>query len=374
MEKKLGRNDLCWCGSGLKYKKCHLNREKQEPLNIWEVAEEHRRLFSTKDCLAPDAMKVDCSGTIVKAHTVPRSGSLQQIARNGHVYSFIPSLENMIKYQGRLQPELTHINRASTFTGFCSQHDNTIFSKVETQSFLGSQEQCFLLAYRALAREIYTKRALVASSDIRRQTDRGKSLEQQDAIQKMNLLVDIGASAGLRNAEYYKRIFDKILLSGNFSGIRAYIVELGSLPPIMCSASIFPEQDFEGNELQDVADLGVISHLLNFTSFYGGNRGVIVFIWLAESDPTCRRFIDSLRALPPDRMTDGFIRFFFEFCENLHIQPKWWENLEDNKKNSLIDRLSNSANVNMGRKPACLADDGVRYDNWPISDSKAIGF
>jgi preprotein translocase subunit SecA len=20
---KLGRNDLCWCGSGLKYKKCH---------------------------------------------------------------------------------------------------------------------------------------------------------------------------------------------------------------------------------------------------------------------------------------------------------------------------------------------------------------
>ncbi|HJH15504.1 MAG TPA: SEC-C domain-containing protein, partial [Bilophila wadsworthia] len=26
MKKKIGRNDLCWCGSGKKYKKCHLYR------------------------------------------------------------------------------------------------------------------------------------------------------------------------------------------------------------------------------------------------------------------------------------------------------------------------------------------------------------
>ncbi len=158
MKKKLGRNDQCWCGSGLKYKKCHMARERQEPVNIWEVAGEHNKLFGTKDCLAPDAMKVDCSGAIVKAHTVPRSGSLQQIARNGHVYSFIPTLGNIIKGKGRLQPRLVHINVASTFTGFCSTHDDGIFSKIEKQAFVGSQEQCFLLAYRGLARELYTKK------------------------------------------------------------------------------------------------------------------------------------------------------------------------------------------------------------------------
>ena len=36
--KDLGRNDLCWCGSGKKYKKCHLDsddqiRAKQMPLS-----------------------------------------------------------------------------------------------------------------------------------------------------------------------------------------------------------------------------------------------------------------------------------------------------------------------------------------------------
>jgi len=73
-------------------------------------------------------------------------------------------------------------------------------------------------------------------------------------------------------------------------------------------------------------------------------------------------------------MTDSLIRFFFEFCENLHIQPQWWENLESNKRDALIDRLSASANVDVARTSGCLADDGIKYGNWPISDSKAIGF
>ena len=214
----------------------------------------------------------------------------------------------------------------------------------------------------------------MSSSSIRRQADRGKSLEQQYTIQVRNSLIDIGASAGLRGSEYYKTVYDKVLLSGDFSSVRAYIIELDSPPPIMCSAGVFPEQDFEGNQLQDVADLEVTPQLLSFTSFYGGNRGVIVFTWLLESDPTCRPFVDSLRALPPDRMTDSLIRFFFEFCENLHIQPQWWENLESNKRDALIDRLSASANVDVARTSGCLADDGIKYGNWPISDSKAIGF
>jgi len=72
-------------------------------------------------------------------------------------------------------------------------------------------------------------------------------------------------------------------------------------------------------------------------------------------------------------MTDGLIRFFFEFCENLHIRPEWWENLESNKQDALIDRLSASASVDVLRKSGCLADDGIRYNNWPVSDLKVLG-
>ena len=37
--RKLGRNDKCWCGSGLKFKRCHDGREFQKPISTGEVIE-----------------------------------------------------------------------------------------------------------------------------------------------------------------------------------------------------------------------------------------------------------------------------------------------------------------------------------------------
>ncbi len=373
MAKKLGRNDLCWCGSGLKYKKCHSDREKQEPLKPWEVDNTIRKASSIGECLVPKPMKAICSKTIVKAHTVPRA-SLQKIACDGHVYSFIPNVQNMGRYEGKLQPQLVGINRSSTFTGFCSAHDNNIFSKTESKPFKASQEQCFLLAYLALARELYMKSLQVSLSNDRRQADRGRPLEQQFAIQSKNSWFDTGSAAGLNDSKYHKEMYDNILLSCNFSSVRGYVIELDSPPPIMCSGGTFPEQDFEGNQLQDLYDLTVTPHLLTVTSFHGGQYGVILFSWLLDSDTTCRKFIDSLKELPPDRMTDGIIRFLFQFCENIHISPDWWENLGDKKRDTLINRAATSMNPYIDRKPNCISEDGIRFDNWSISNLTTIGF
>lgn len=30
IERNLGRNDLCWCGSGKKYKRCHMESDENE--------------------------------------------------------------------------------------------------------------------------------------------------------------------------------------------------------------------------------------------------------------------------------------------------------------------------------------------------------
>ena len=43
----LGRNDPCWCGSGKKYKKCHLSDESEESVKRREAA--LSALYSTKN-------------------------------------------------------------------------------------------------------------------------------------------------------------------------------------------------------------------------------------------------------------------------------------------------------------------------------------
>jgi hypothetical protein len=32
----LGRNDPCWCGSGKKYKKCHLDKDEKKAVKKYE--------------------------------------------------------------------------------------------------------------------------------------------------------------------------------------------------------------------------------------------------------------------------------------------------------------------------------------------------
>ena len=248
---KLGRNDPCWCGSGMKYKRCHLNREVQTPLEPWEASKAFREALSTKDCLAPQVWLNKCRGPIVRAHTVPKSASLKTIARDGHVYSLDLSLDGIGKGLGGPVPKLCGIKRASTFTGFCSGHDNAIFSPLEKFVFSGTSEQCFLLGYRALAREFYTKdgggncvsmmdllsprrkefhggwsnelrpqgswkgnfdqspkRAAVAQSGLRRSLDKGKTPTEQVRIQETNHLLEIGLAAGFRDINHpdYPRI------------------------------------------------------------------------------------------------------------------------------------------------------------------------
>ena len=223
--RKLGRNDPCWCDSGKKYKRCHLDRESQTPLDFFDVSKEVNKAFSKKTCLAPDAWRKDCDGQISQSHTVPKSGSLRKIARDGHVYSFVPRLEAQRKHQGKIAPQLLGIRLASTFTGFCAKHDNNIFEQLEKKTFAGTQEQCFLLGYRALAREIYTKTAASSPelSAMLHYMDRGRTPTEQRKLQTEKRLLETGLSAGLRDMNHCKQRHDEILNAQQFDTVRGYV-------------------------------------------------------------------------------------------------------------------------------------------------------
>ena len=368
---KLGRNDPCWCGSGKKYKHCHLYRENETPLPPWEASKKFKQAFSIKTCLAPEAWKNECHGQISSAHTVPK-GSLKQIARNGHVYSFIPSLEKLRKNHGLILPELLGINKASTITGFCSRHDNDIFSPLEKRTFSGTSEQCFLLGYRSLAREYYNKYAAVTSLNLFRDADKGQPPLKQFENQILMQANEIGLGASIQESNHYKLKYDSILESRDLITVRGYIIEFETPPPVMCSGGFFPEQDFDGVELQDLLDLSNIPALLCFTSFHGGQHGVVVFSWLQESDSTCRPFIESLDGIAAQYVTGALLRFFFTHCENIHMNPDWWERLPQEIQDALIRRFANSANPLLERPKAVLTDDGILYEPWTIVNRKSV--
>ena len=102
MEEKRGRNEPCWCGSGKKYKRCNLNRDHEPRLQPWEADQGLRQYYGVRRCMAPESVRELCSDNIVRAHTVPKSGSLRQIAQYGHVYALVPSVQTIVKRNGIL--------------------------------------------------------------------------------------------------------------------------------------------------------------------------------------------------------------------------------------------------------------------------------
>ena len=165
---KLGRNDLCWCGSGKKFKHCHLDRDKLSPFTIEDLYQKQKKALDIKVCFAENFNFEQCSGGIIKAHSLSKKASIERIARKQHVYGFNWSIKK-IKGNGRsLVPKKFGIREASTFTGFCQKHDGVLFKPLDTAPFLPTSEQIGLLMYRVLCREIMGKMRMAQSAAVLR--------------------------------------------------------------------------------------------------------------------------------------------------------------------------------------------------------------
>lgn len=342
ISKEIGRNDPCWCGSGMKFKKCHLDREKQKKVDHWDSAKEFRKTFSKKYCCVPDELRSECEGGIIKAHTVTKSSSLKSIAKNGKVYGLKITLDNIRKHKGKLQPELIGINQASIFTGFCKKHDNDLFSIIEKQSFELSQEAVFKLAYRSFSKEFYAKKAASELEEHKRDLDKGKSIEEQQEIQMSNFLSQIGTLQGNKDNLYHKEIFDKAILTNDFSSVQAVCFKLEEPPQVMVSGATNPIFDFSGNQIQDLDDLSITPDLLAVNSFYDGSNGYIVFSWLKSSNSACDTFINSLFEKSENDQLALVYQYIMQGFENIFFSPDWWESLSDKIKRKIIKGFTDS--------------------------------
>lgn len=362
---KIGRNDPCPCGSGKKFKNCCLRKNRYQSNRFAEFAA-YVDEMSRGVCSAPPQLKAGCSAKFARAHTVQKA-SLRQIATDGHVLSFVPNPTNLEKYGSSLRPQRRGIRHASTFTGFCTKHDDAVFAPLEKVPFIGTREQCFLLAYRALARELYLKKGVLRYWDTR-----SSRLSLERGIPKELVLAPVaeflkGTTKAKNDIESHKLEYDHALSTKEYNEVKAYVVELSKPPPVMCSGGIFPEHTFTGERLQVLGNGPKRPSQIYFSSFADTTSGFVVFAWLDDGLDHCDRLVDSLQEVPNSDLSDSLLRFFFECCENVHIQPCWWVSLPKQAQEMLIEHMDVSSDFG---PPDCardfFSDDGVYYGAWSI--------
>ena len=362
-------NDLCWCGSNIKYKDCHKNISKNKPSPSGKVFHSFLSLRKKKMCLYPDNKK--CSGSIINAHSIQKSKSLYTISEDGKVYRFemdIASYDNWAKYE-TLMPKIKGIAETSIFKGFCAFHDRELFKNIDMYTIEPTIEQSILLSIRSIAHEIYTKNITSEMDDIYKEALNGSPIEWQTKIHEEMKLHQVGTIIGLEDlGEHYSNFF-KIYLNKEYSRINRLIIKIDEQPEIMCSACFSPEFDLNNNLLQDIGKLEFLE-FMTFEIFSNGEHGIIQFCWY-DDFPSCKLFIESI--LQSEDIPNTILKLVFIITENHAFKISWFNNLTVLQKKGIMRLIMNhimSDKLNEGI--LSLKKDRKKYINWNIKKIEKI--
>lgn len=167
--KKIGRNDPCYCNSGLKYKKCHLRidtiKNKIQQNGVISFTEEESRIlgninreyiqkfFKKQKCIYPN-----CDKKPISSHTFSRSLLEHSLGEeiegeNPGKYVYHSDIQRIFSsFSNKDQRDFlykTLIKNAGTLPLFCSEHDDKLFSSIENRGQkLSVSEYIFMLSYR----------------------------------------------------------------------------------------------------------------------------------------------------------------------------------------------------------------------------------
>lgn len=332
--KGLGRNDTCWCGSGKKYKKCHLDRERQEKGNPWDAVAANKKSFHAKRCAAQDVGLGACEGNIIRAHTVSRGPNLAKIARNGKVLRYTADPSRLKKNGGELEPVEIGIADASVFYGFCSKHDRTLFSCVENEPFIGRADQCLAVAYRTLSRELYGKNAASHLRETLRNADKGKSLIEQVQLQALLDLIDQGNDLAKKDLANTHEKLTEAMVDSQASVLQSIVIEFEGMLPFMVAGAWSPFTDFNGKELQK----GFVDEKLEqifISSFAGRDWSKICISWLNKPDAPGKVIADQICMLPKKQQASACLQLSVKHVENIFYSPDWFDALDETELKQL---------------------------------------
>ena len=344
---KLGRNDPCPCNSGKKYKKCCLRVEfvaleysQAERKVVGKIFEAARSNKPNHGCLAPVENGEICGKKAIKSHTVGLGRELRRIAdQNGKVLGARLNLSAIFDPFGGAFEDV-HIKQASVFPGFCKHHDQTVFEPIDDQQWNGSSEHIFLLAYRALCREVYAKLSNVESfmpAAISNATGEGEEM-----LRRWNHGEELGLQESLRD----KKAMDSILLSQNYE-CQSHIVSLGKDFPVRVAGVFVPEFDFDDKKLFDLSDYSTPVYRISVCT-HSTDDDVLGVISAFDDHPKLHMYMESLKRQMENSPRAYFAQICFDNFEHIYLGKRWWSQLRKRQQNDIETRFESSA---PGRRP-----------------------
>lgn len=325
---KVGRNELCPCGSGIKYKKCCLRKTDEQRLAeaIVEANAIVKKERYIKQCLHPN--QNECSGGIIRAHAIQNNRILCRVAENGHVIT-LDGTSNLIFQNAQTKGRKI----ATVFSGFCSYHDKVLFQDIEDCDFTATEKQIFLLTYRTMSWHFHKKQEQEKATRlfIQNMADRGVALPDTEESQ----LWLKGQVLGLSDNLTKKKIFDDALLNNNFGSVCSCVWEIPYEVQMAVSMQYEPSFDIKGNPIGDYEiEECLPSVFLNI--FPVGGKSFCIWSWLSIDNDIFSRFAEQFMDLDIVERENYLNNKLPAWTDSIVISPVLWRKWGSNVQQALI--------------------------------------
>lgn len=302
-------------------------KKKKETLNhFFKVLSK-----SSDRCLEPNET---CDQKAIQSHSIPVSTILQKLSKDGHV--IMP--KSKLKYPPPVEIDLKSIgiNKATTFSGLCSDHDREIFRPIDIDlPDLSDPLHLFLLAYRSVLREYHVclQNGLRFQSTYIKRTEVGISPKNEPDNFGMF------ATAHLINAYEcyeYKRQFDKYFLQHDWSKLKHFVIILKNQPATIAVSSLFSLDEIIAPDTPRV--------ILNV--YPSDNNVIVLFSTIKSDEPFVSKYLRRILTSSGYYQKYLLSKLILQSCDNFVLSPEYFESFSQERKNVVCNYFINTMTKN----------------------------
>jgi len=325
--------------------------------DINEFYKKNKSITQKKMCLHFNA-GTDCN-EIIKAHSIQNKNALSAIARDGHVYRIDM---NKLNKTNTIDYKLVGVNKASTFSGFCKNHDNSLFEPIDNCNLIPTKQQAFLYAYRSISKELFTKQQAIEGI----QSMINSATGSEAVTDNLNGMLK-SFQYGTEQLESNKKLYDESLEAASFDDIRYVAFIFNENPTAVFSGLIYPDYDFQGRKIQDLGKKTSLS-LMTFCSAPTDDGWAFIFSWHKSSDSACSAFMYSLQEVmrAGKQLEDYLFQLMILNCENHALSPKWWDGLSQPEAKVLCSMMEQQADIFSEIESNYLATPPLNLIDWKL--------
>lgn len=276
--------------------------------------------LSTDRCHEPNET---CQQKAIRAHSISNGSVLATLADDGHIV--MPQMKLIVPPPAEIEFKRVGLNKATTFTGLCSTHDNEIFRPVDAAAPDPTDySHLFLLAYRAVLREYH----VCLQNSLRFQSSYQKRVELGLSPGTEPCDFGIFATAHLANAfecYEYKREFDQAYLASDWSLLTHHVIVLHNQPATVAVNSMFSFDDIDAPETPRVT----------MNVFPSNNDVFVTFAAIPSDAPFVTSYLN--RILTTDGYYQKYLlsKLILQSCDNFAIAPRYYDALSQDRKDAL---------------------------------------